>query len=153
VLHEILETAATRFTAPENSLALQPRVTADPDYHVIYIAMRPATPRELTRRLRQLVLGVERFNRTWSTRVAAIDLTPLNLAIERYNTYYSIEREVFVKYTPGTWRFFPKAKRTTADFEARYPLLPALTLARSDRRGHRAALPTRGPILSLPPTR
>jgi hypothetical protein len=84
-------------------------------------AAKPGRRRSVAR---DLVASVSRFNRRWGRFLDTLDLRPLNLLIEGYNTYYLIEKECSMGSARLAARHFqPYAPWSTDDLWRHYPLI------------------------------
>jgi hypothetical protein len=78
---------------------------------------------------RDLVAGVERFNRRWSARIDELNLDPINRQIDHYNRYYVLEKEcVLGSARLAARHFVPRPPVMKSDLLAEHPLLPVPVL-------------------------
>ena len=93
-------------------------------------ALAPAPPRRRRSAARDLAASVDRFNRRWARFLGAIDLGPINRAIDDYNRYYLLEKECSLGSARLAARLFiPRARLTPEGLRADFPGLPAPALA------------------------
>jgi len=92
-------------------------------------ASRNGTDRNRRTIARDLVAGVERFNRRWSARIEGLNLDPINDQIDRYNRYYVLEKECALGSARLAARYFvPLQPLAKSDLLADHPLLPVPVL-------------------------
>jgi hypothetical protein len=88
------------------------------------LAQRPASPRRIAKRLRQLIDEGQRFNETWRRLLDAIDLGPLNAMIADYNKFGLFERECAMRSVRlAAHGFQTRRPWDRADLFRHFPLL------------------------------
>lgn len=92
-------------------------------------AAQNATERKRRGIARDLLSGIERFNRRWAARIEGLNLEPINCQIDRYNQYYVLEKECALGSARLAARYFvPRQPLTKSDLLADHPLLPVPVL-------------------------
>jgi hypothetical protein len=78
---------------------------------------------------RDLVASVSRWNARWQRQLLSLNLGPVNQRIEKYNLYYTFEKECCLgSLRAATRNFQPAALITVEQLMLWFPLLPLPTL-------------------------
>jgi hypothetical protein len=83
------------------------------------------TARSYRRRLRELRMSIDRFNKRWLNYVHTLDLTRINELRDGYNRYYLLEKECAMRSARLARQHFRRLEPMTREAVLdRFPLLP-----------------------------
>lgn len=95
---------------------------------------RTTSPKALLRALTCLKECLGRFNKRWSEFLPKVNLNAVNELREKYNRYYLIEKECFVRSPVVARRgFTPLPPATMQDLEAEFPFMPVVEIPSHSR--------------------